>query len=209
VTEQSIAKAREQFEKNTTEHELIVLQDEGLYRHLRCMAPGTRIWSWDIVTWPGYLAITGDIGDGWVFTREPDMLTFMLPISEPYRINADYWWEKMPEHLRRAAKPFSADRLKQRALESIEDWGIGKKQTEKAKAAFLADFDPYSDEPDLRLLLDEFTFTDKDCWEGSFADTWEWDTSDWDHHFLLALFAIVWATERYAALQPATAAKGA
>ena len=48
--------------EHTDKHELHVLHSDGLYRHLRFQAPGTGMWHWDLVTWPGSLAIRGDIG---------------------------------------------------------------------------------------------------------------------------------------------------
>lgn len=64
------------FTEQTTEHELHIIHDDGLYKHLRVQAPGTRMWSWDITTWPGHLATSGDIADGFMFTRELDMIGF-------------------------------------------------------------------------------------------------------------------------------------
>lgn len=70
------AHAYADFLSETAEHQLVVLHDDGLYCHLRIQKPGTRMWSWDITTWPGHLATSGDIADGYMFTREPDMIQF-------------------------------------------------------------------------------------------------------------------------------------
>ena len=70
------AKTYADFVEQTKDHDLVILHDDGLYRHLRVQAPGTRMWSWDVTTWPGRLATSGDIADGHVFSREPDMLQF-------------------------------------------------------------------------------------------------------------------------------------
>src|SRR5699024_12293847 len=43
------------FVDQTAQHQLAVLHDEGLYRHLRMAAPGTSMWHWEVVTWPGHL----------------------------------------------------------------------------------------------------------------------------------------------------------
>ena len=61
---------------NTANHTLDVLHDDGLYRHLRMSTDDSFIWSWEIITWPGRLAIRGDIGRELVFTRVPDMFDF-------------------------------------------------------------------------------------------------------------------------------------
>ncbi|MDX3020116.1 hypothetical protein [Streptomyces acidiscabies] len=70
------AQAYADFLSETAGHQLVVLHDDGLYRHLRIQKPGTRMWSWDITTWPGHLATSGDIADGYMFAREPDMIQF-------------------------------------------------------------------------------------------------------------------------------------
>lgn len=91
------------FLRETAEHQLVVLHDEGLYRHRRIQKPGTRTWFWDITTWPGHLATSGDIADGYMFTRDLDMIDF-LSVSRRYRdyysdgapsINVRYWAEKL------------------------------------------------------------------------------------------------------------------
>lgn len=91
------------FAEETARHELTVLHDDGLYRHLRMRAPGTLMWGWDVVTWPGHLATSGDIADGYVFTRDTDMLEFFRvpPYSRNYYadgapcIDIGYWAEKL------------------------------------------------------------------------------------------------------------------
>ena len=36
-------------------------RDDGLYRHLRFKSSGTNTYYFDLVTWPGYLTVTGDM----------------------------------------------------------------------------------------------------------------------------------------------------
>lgn len=44
------------FLEKTKNHELTVLHDCGLYRHIRMQKPGTRMWSWTsspgLAIWP-------------------------------------------------------------------------------------------------------------------------------------------------------------
>lgn len=89
-----------QFLKDTAEHRLEVLREDGLYRHLRCRKPGTYCYGFDIVTWPGHLAITGDMGAS-AFCRLDDMLHFFRTTDDRHdqagglSINAGYWAEKL------------------------------------------------------------------------------------------------------------------
>lgn len=121
-----LARVREDFECNTAAHELTVLSDLSTgespapYRHLRIAAPGTRIYSWDIVTWPGHLATAGDIADGYTFARIHDMAHFFTPEPEPYRINPGYWAEKLACSQREHAKEFSLPALLEAADADID-----------------------------------------------------------------------------------------
>lgn len=91
-----LRRVHEHFVEATAEHTLTVIKDDGVYRHLRVGKPGTGIWSWSIVTWPGHLAITGDVAEGYVFARVTDMLDFFRSGSRDGRsIDFRYWAEKV------------------------------------------------------------------------------------------------------------------
>ncbi len=80
-------------------HKLTILRDDGLYRHIRMARPGSGYESFDIITWPGYLCYTGDMGT-YVFTRIADMFDFFRPDGRaPLRIldgiDRRYWAEKV------------------------------------------------------------------------------------------------------------------
>lgn len=84
--------ARARFERNTADHRMTVLRDDGVYRHIHCAAPGTMCMHFDLITWPGYLCYTGDMGT-FVFTRLRDMFEFFRrPVGKS--IDYQYWAEK-------------------------------------------------------------------------------------------------------------------
>ncbi|MCI4659613.1 hypothetical protein [Cryobacterium zhongshanensis] len=64
------------FIEQTKNHVLTVGMDNGLNRQMRVGAPGTGMWSWNVITWPHYLATVGDIADGFTFSRVTDMMDF-------------------------------------------------------------------------------------------------------------------------------------
>lgn len=78
-----------QFEANMSDHVMRIVRDDGVYRHLAFRRPDTGMYWFDLITWPGYLAITSDMGD-YMFARITDMFEFF----EGY-INTDYWAEKL------------------------------------------------------------------------------------------------------------------
>ncbi|WP_235872813.1 hypothetical protein [Pseudoxanthomonas winnipegensis] len=88
------------FKKHTAAHEMEVILDQGMHRHLRFARPGTGIYHFHIVTWPGYLAISGDMGAS-IFSRLPDMFEFFRTPDHLHAgahglyINRGYWCEKL------------------------------------------------------------------------------------------------------------------
>lgn len=92
----------EQFLKDVAEHELKILHDDGLYRHLRFKKPDSGTYWFDITTHPGYLMISGDMGC-YVFSRLADMFNFFVLDKHDFnyrkerkiQINVGYWLEKL------------------------------------------------------------------------------------------------------------------
>lgn len=82
----------ERFTRETAGHEMTVLHDDGLYRHVRFMNPKSSGYWFDLMTVPGMLVFCGD-GDSFVFRRIPDMFEFFR--GRVGRINPHYWSEKL------------------------------------------------------------------------------------------------------------------
>ena len=177
------------FERDTAEHELTVLHDDGLYRHLRVAQPGNSEYWYDLVTWPGCLAVRGDFGDDWIFSRQRDMFEFF----RRDRINPHYWAQKT-ERGRDSCRVYDEAAFRQRVTEAfvgaVRDSdaprGLGR-----ALRADVLDFD-LSTEDSARKLLEDFEF------EGfRFEDTWEWDFREYDPAYLWSCHAIVEGIRRY------------
>lgn len=82
------------FAKAIENHVIEVLRDDcGVNRHIRFRRPGTMCMHFDLVTWPGHLCYTGDMGT-FVFRRLHDMFEFFrIPKERP--IDYRYWAEKL------------------------------------------------------------------------------------------------------------------
>lgn len=186
------AQAWAQFSASTATHRLAVLRDDGLYRHLRMAVPGTGIWSWEVVTWPWHLYVGGDIGMGYTFSREADMLAFMDTSGygdyhgdgSPL-LQADYWAEKLSPACRDSASRYSPEKFLRRVEEAIQDRTSG------------LDADHLIDEGWARRAREGAQEVADDEYEARqwlvenwFADAWEFDLKAFDHHYLLALYAI-------------------
>jgi hypothetical protein len=173
-------KAAEHFEQATADHEMEIIHDEGLWRHLRFRSPETWNYGYDLITWPGSLAIDGDLVSGLIFQRTQDMIDFFR--SGP-SINPGYWSEKITNPAARdATRRYSPDRLAEHIAELDSDevkaqWAehilYRDLEFEYQAREAISDFKPISD------------------W------AWEWDLREWDHVFLMICWAIRTGAQRY------------
>lgn len=86
---------KEQFLENIKEHEMTIIRDDGLYRHVRFSKPESTVYRFDLITWPGHVCYTGDMGT-FVFSRITDMFDFFgHNLDDKYPINPHYWGEKV------------------------------------------------------------------------------------------------------------------
>lgn len=166
------AEMQRRFEGDTADHTLIVVHDDGLYRHLRCQKPNTWSYGFDVMTWPGYLAYAGDMGD-FLFTRVRDMFEFFRDQSA----NPHYWSEKLrgPGPAHQAVLDFDHDAFEAAARERNMDVWDPPFNTQDAARLLVEDgMDPY----DLPKL------------------------DRWSAQFLWACHAIPWAIARYDEAKP-------
>jgi hypothetical protein len=115
------------FECNTKDHVLTVQQDDGLNRRMRIGTPGTGIYSWTVVTWPGYLQTVGDIADGFGFRRLDDMISFFdgglgwTHSDGAPSIDFHYWAEKLTGGRSRDVLVYSAAAFLRHVTEHLEE----------------------------------------------------------------------------------------
>jgi hypothetical protein len=196
-------RARQLFEASTARHEMRVFHDDGLYRHVRFAQPGPHSWNYlyDLVTWPGHLSISGDL-ESFTFRRTADMFGFF---ASGQGINPHYWGEKLvaprgrsevrvysPERFRRLVREWRDDEAD---LLMVERRGGFRRAVQEQ---ILGDEDIEHSEDAARIALRDFDYDGL-----APTDTWEWDLRDWDHHFLVACWAIRRGVETYRAAQDA------
>lgn len=187
-----------QFARQTRRHRLSVLHQDGLYRHLRVAQPDTRMWSWDVITWPGHLTIVGDVADGFTFTRIPDMLDFFDTTDYPDLdgvpyINPDYWAEKLSyaHRGRDVARTYSPDIFTEYVSFATEDAVFDGVLTESAARDLRASalWHRADEHEALEWLRDNGPDFDQDWWETSLRG--------FDHQYVIACFAIVTTVRAY------------
>ena len=208
------AEAWAAFQKDTATHQLTVLHEDGLYRHLRMAAHGTGWGSWDIITWPGHLATSGDISDGLTFSRENDMIADFfgkMRGDRPYysdeapSIDFRYWAEKLQGDQRDTVRGYVhgdfVEYVKETLTQRLEA-GYDSRLTQQLVDELLAEVE----------ALDEYEEAARE-WlrdhEGELPDHWENDFKDYTFHFRVACYAVNAAVQAYLARTAAPAAPAA
>lgn len=201
---------QEQFLAEVSGHKMTVLRDDGVYRHVRFARPGTMCMHFDLVTWPGYLAYTGDMGT-YVFSRLDDMFEFFRTDrrdSSTLKINRSYWSEKLqhgPNGGRDLSQEFSAERFAEVVKENFRNWMRDNyKKTTKEQRRELWDalselIEAADGDRDGAHSLNEaygFRYEDGDC-KFTFVDLFEHTFTECTHHFTWCCYAIAWGILQY------------
>lgn len=190
--------ARDFFDREIATHEMQVIRDDGVNRHLRFQRPGTMCMHFDLLTWPGYLCYTGDMGT-YVFRRLHDMFQFFRRGETrcKYRIDLHYWAEKLE----------ASDRG-----DGVREW-----KPEQFKAEVRDFFEQHANDEwpaERRAVLwqeiDDKVCAAADCSEhhawvalfdferdGFRFQDWERDCKVWKHRFLWCCHALEWAIDTY------------
>lgn len=183
------------FQGDVEKHALTVIRDDGLYRHVRC-SRGSYAYSFDIITWPGHLCYTGDMGC-FVFSRIPDMFEFFRG-RETALVDRGYLAEK--------------------CLASDKHDGVEQFSVDLFEAAVRSDFEQFTEDwPDdeKAMLWDDISMevlplgsdgisaaiqAAMDFRHGGravFCDFWDHRLKDYTARFWWCCYAIPWAIARY------------
>src|ERR1700677_95577 len=115
MTETNIERVGKLFAIDTAQHEMTILLDEGLHRHVRFMRPrpGSSSYWYELITVPHALIFRGDY-ESLVFSRTEDMFGFFRsnPDRPAMRISPDYWAEKLTSD-RGCVKRYDQDKFEQ------------------------------------------------------------------------------------------------
>lgn len=202
------------FLKDVAAHEMIVLHDDGVYRHIRFKKPTSGCMHFDLVTWPGYLCYSGDMGC-YVFCRLNDMFEFFrtdrhgMQKHHPERTlftNRGYWSEKLEavDGSRRngAAVEYSPDLFRQIVKEQLVEWlregGLNKEQRRELRAEVEQDVLSAADDGDVRAYDAATNFSATvggHTYE--FSDFWERDLTTYTYRFTWCCYALAWGVLKY------------
>jgi hypothetical protein len=149
------------FAVDTAEHEMEILHDEGLYRHVRFAPPGGSSYWYDLITAPNVLIFRGAY-ESLVFSRVIDMFGFFRsnPDRLTHRISPDYWAEKLTsdDH---GVQVYSQDRfeqlVKEATVEAIRSRAAPRGLGKAVREQILGDEDIHY-EAGARQALEDFEY---------------------------------------------------
>lgn len=195
------------FLKDVADHKIQLLQDSGVYRHVRFKQPGTGDMYFDLVTWPGYLCYTGDMGT-YVFTRANDMFTFFRSDRTTDRhinINPRYWGEKVVGVDRHSPiKEFSYQKFKRAVMSDLVYW-IRNNAYQTTKEERREVWDTVVDEiinadgvSRAEMAVYDFShFVNDTVGYFVFEDFFEHSVDEYSMRFLWCCYAIAWGIQQY------------
>lgn len=189
------------FARETAAHEMTVLHEVGLYRHLVCADPEGGFYRFDLITWPHNLLLRGD-GFSFGFSIYPTADIFeMFRGSGHGGINPGYWQEKV-----------TAGRgdVKSWSEELFRAWLTAEAAANESRFPGLVEAVGeqilHSDEHSLEYrgtaeyAVASFSHS---SFRLRFPDEWVLSFDDYSWEFLFACHAVLWGIGRYDAARQA------
>ncbi len=189
----------ESFLKDVASHKMVVCSGGGpLYRHLKFKRSEPNSWNqwFELVTWPGALAISGDMGS-FIFRRVDDMFSFFR--RSELGINESYWSEKCEAVDRNTPiKVFDPAKYRECITSSVDNYDLDEQRKRDILEDLQLEVFNQEDQRDAYQALCNFEH------DGfSFSDAWEIRGEVYSGRFLWCLYAIVWGIQRWDAATPA------
>ena len=210
----------QQFLKDVANHQMIVIRDDGVSRHIRFKKPGTSCMHFDLITWPGCLCYTGDMGT-YVFQRLEDMFEFFRTDRAHRRdpdklcINLGYWTEKLiaidGSRSGGKVKVFSEEKFMKVINEYRVQWMRDAKESGSLDKEGRRELWEAVDDEVLRQLEDDgvraqyaaydfhhATGRNSPCRYGwSFRDLFEHDFTEYTRSIVWCCYALAWGISLY------------
>ncbi|RAW91264.1 MULTISPECIES: hypothetical protein [unclassified Photorhabdus] len=189
----------ERFKKDTKDHSIKILHNEDLYRHLRFSKDGSSAYYFDIVTWPGYLCISGDMGC-FTFSRVTDMFHFFRSSDDELSINPYYWSEKLQAgagHCKKIYQGWSLDKFKDAVSEAFSNWldnnddisdDVLEEIQESIEEIISCSYDEYDAISAIRNYDDKHDI---------FIDFCENDLMEYQFYYIWCCYAIAWGISKF------------
>ena len=214
----SAASTEERFLRDVSKHEMTVIRDDGVHRHIRFKQPDSSNMFFDLVTWPGFLCYSGDMGT-YVFQRTQDMFGFFRKNGRLDGIDRRYWAEKIEAADNTGVTRHSHDEFMRQINDWVDQHAEGDKPGDdepeqlalwaEAYAELRAEVESEvlsADSNEVRCFdaANDFEHAG-DAWQAfhgpdakfEFTDFWEVDTKEYTPRFLWCCYALAWGIEQY------------
>jgi hypothetical protein len=191
------------FLKDVANHKLLILLDQGLYRHVLFSNGNSKHMHFTLTTTPGRLVFGGDMGC-FVFERSPDMFAFFGSDPTRFQPNFGYWHEKLVAvDDDDGSRQYSVRRLRE-ALESYLEYPaveLTPAATEQVRECIDEAVSSLSagDITDALDIINSFALSDGDGWVcgNFFADFHEKEITEFTIRYVWACYAIQWGIAEY------------
>lgn len=190
----------QRFLDDVAHHEIEIVHDKGVVRHLRFRGSMCHYW-FDLITWNNVLCINGDCGT-YVFSRIEDMFKFFRMNQNDWNynsnglsINSEYWHEKcISESKAEKIRSFSSEKFEKAVREYFteQSCNLDGSAQEELWAEIVDEVLWAENNHDAHTALRDFKHLDFE-----FVDTWEWDFTEYTTSYLWCLYAIVWGIRKY------------
>lgn len=138
------------FARDTAKHEMTVLREDGLYRHMRFATP-KGYYAFDLLTWANNFVIRGD-GISFLFSVYPteDLFELFRRTAWTGEINPGYWQEKVIAG-RDQIEDYNDDLLRAEIADTVKQWTDGLAEDEAAALREAVDEHFYGDMTDYNI----------------------------------------------------------
>jgi hypothetical protein len=199
---------KETFLRNVEKHQMSVLRDDGVYRHIRFAKPNDSDMYFDLITYPDGLLFTGDMGT-YVFERKHDMFVFFRNGGYPraerpdWDIKPGYWSEKLQAVCRQGPgyEEFSAEAFEARVLQYVNDYvndlDCEDEEREEKRAEIIESLHDVLWDIDGKPEAVAYWQLSETEHSEIFADFHEARCTEYAFHYLWGCYAIVWGIELY------------
>lgn len=196
----------ERFLRDVKNHKITLIKNDGLYRHLRLQDGDSCTYYYDIITWPGYLCVCGDMGT-YTFRRTEDMFCFFRMRENDFNysedktlnINPGYWEEKLEDEGSGMATEWSRDFFEEQIKDKFEDYCNDNDLSDEARDCLWSEIE---DEILLHAETEESGYEHVCSFESAeedidFSDFYERSSRVYTLRFIWVLYAIVWGIKQY------------
>lgn len=194
---------KKRFLESVQYHNMKILNDDEVFRCIAFKQEDTNDYAFKLITFPGGLTITGDMGC-YTFERVRDMFQFFSSPLNNLHIREDYWSEKCVSKTKRELQEWSSDVFKKEIQELFNSFSDDTGLTPDQKKDYWKEIQ--------EQVLDSFYLESKDLTyenmnlftppesvdSNIFEDFYEYTFGEgYSQSYLWCLYAIVWGIIKY------------